>query len=86
MTIDQAIYILKNSAFLSTGSEFQDIEKAIEMSVEALERQSPKKITVRNDHDLFCPVCGESVVWDMKWCDNCGQRIFIGGDMENNGK
>lgn len=74
MTTEEAIYILKNSAFLSNVSEYQAVEEAINLAVEALEKQIPKKVKMKDDYTPICPVCGEEV-WDMEHCDGCGQLL-----------
>lgn len=74
MTTEEAIYILKNSAFLSNVSEYQAVEEAINLAVDALEKQIPKKVKMKDDYTPICPVCGEEV-WDMEYCDGCGQLL-----------
>lgn len=74
MTTEEAIYILKNSAFLSTVSEYQEVEEATKMAIEALEKQIPKKFKMKDDYTPIRPVCGEEV-WDMEYCDGCGQLL-----------
>ena len=44
------------------------------MAIEALEKQVPKKFKMVDNCIPICPVCGEEV-WDMDWCNFCGQRI-----------
>jgi hypothetical protein len=74
MTTEEAIYILKNSAFLSTVSEYQEVEEATNLAIKALEKQIPKKFKMKDDYTPICPVCGEEV-WDMEYCDGCGQLL-----------
>lgn len=74
MTTEEAIYILKNSAFLSTVSEYQEVEEATNLAIKALEKQIPKKVKMKDDYTPICPVCGEEV-WDMEYCDGCGQLL-----------
>ena len=54
--------------------------KSIEIAIEALEKQIPKKV-VKNDK---CPICGANVETDcgddmldyrLNYCDNCGQKL-----------
>lgn len=88
MTIEEAICILKNSAFLSMVSEYQEVEEATKMAIEALEKQIPKKIRVYHDEsdteDMFedmcaCPVCDRDLHGGGdKYCPRCGQKILWG--------
>ena len=55
---------------------------AVEMAIEALEKQIPKKpINQSEEYDRTygnCPCCGEMVVDypdDFRVCSNCGQRL-----------
>ena len=48
-------------------------KEAIDMAIEALEKQIPKKFKLVGNI-LICPVCEEEV-WDMEWCNNCGQHL-----------
>lgn len=43
----------------------------------AFEKQIPKKFKMVDNYTPVCPVCGEAV-WDMEWCNSCGQRLDIG--------
>ena len=56
-------------------------KKAIDIAIEALEKQIPKPYERDADEDPICPVCGE-LIWDMNYCDNCGQRIDTMWGME----
>ena len=47
---------------------------ACDMAIEALEKQIPKKFKIADNLNPVCPVCGEEV-WDMEWCNSCGQRL-----------
>lgn len=48
-------------------------KEAIDMAIEALEKQIPKKFKLVGNIPI-CPVCEEEV-WDMEWCNNCGQHL-----------
>ena len=48
-------------------------KEAIDMAIEALEKQAPKKFKLVGNIPI-CPVCEEEV-WDMEWCNNCGQHL-----------
>jgi len=73
MIVKEAIRVLRKSAFLSKDLSWQAIDEATDMAIEALEKQAPKKF-LWDDGNPICPVCGEEV-WDMEWCNNCGQRL-----------
>ena len=58
----------------------------VEECREAVEKQNPKKIIIRNLRSTFCPTCGHelSTSWDdgyykhptfLERCPNCGQAI-----------
>ena len=57
------------------------ITEALNMSIEALEKQIPKKpkIILKGTTDWntisSCPVCGTNQVSGFKYCRECGQRI-----------
>lgn len=79
MTNEEAIKILKENretyqAFINQGYEDnEDIKRvllALDMAVEALEKQIPKKKKKRNE----CPECGYSYAFE-EYCPNCGQAI-----------
>lgn len=71
-----AITLLKDlEQSLDDYCELNDEGKTVfSMAIEALEKQIPKKFKVVNNTIPICPVCGEEV-WDMDWCNYCGQRI-----------
>lgn len=50
-----------------------DIGKAIDMAIEALEKQIPKKPAVNMAEYGVCPTCGRSI--DTDYCIYCGQAI-----------
>ena len=67
-----------------------DIGKAIDMAIEAIEKQIPKKVVTRTLYNecwqreytiRVCPVCGvdtpvprELESWEF-WCPDCGQAL-----------
>ena len=86
MTIEEAIYILRNTAFLAPS--LAPIDEAIEMACEALRQTEPKrgewKLTDFDDEQTYeCSICGE--IWTFligtpadngaKYCPNCGARM-----------
>ena len=55
---------------------YQNHINACSMAIEALEKQIPKKFKMVDDVIPICPSCEEEV-WDMEWCNNCGQHLHI---------
>lgn len=50
------------------------ITEALNMAVEALEKQIPKKL--KDDGWLYCPTCGRDVLMDrFDYCPDCGQAL-----------
>lgn len=50
------------------------ITEALNMAVEALEKQIPKKL--KDDGWLYCPICGRDVLLDrFDYCPDCGQAL-----------
>ena len=73
MTIENAISRLEvHKEFLSKNGFYT--KKAIDMAIEALKKQIPKKFNMVDDCIPVCPECGEEV-WDMDWCNSCGQHL-----------
>lgn len=64
------------------------IQKALDMSVEALEKQIPKKPDIHpcEENGVYatltcCPTCGDIVEVEYnKCCGNCGQKLGWGDD------
>lgn len=64
------------------------ITKALDMSVEALEKQIPKKPDIHpcEENGVYatltcCPTCGDIVEVEYnKCCGNCGQKLGWGDD------
>lgn len=86
MTEIECIDVLKNLAFLSGKKEHEKCEKAIEMAIQALEKQIPKKpysdLKGLLDAKMWhCPVCKKEVISDWNrdlandYCHNCGQKL-----------
>jgi len=73
MKIEEAIQRLEtHKEYISPHGRFT--KEAIDMAIEALEKQIPKKFIRDEDEEPICPVCGEEV-WDTEYCDGCGQKI-----------
>ena len=50
-------------------------DEAIQMAIEALEKQIPKKPTLHEGW-LYCSVCKKDILMEgYKFCPDCGQRI-----------
>ena len=51
--------------------------KSIEIAIQALEKQIPKKSDFTADKEFaLCPCCnGKGLYNKQKYCDNCGQRL-----------
>lgn len=50
------------------------ITEALNMAIEALEKQIPKKL--KDDGWLYCPICGRDVLLDrFDYCPDCGQAL-----------
>ena len=81
MTAKEAIMILE-SIQPSCGEKYSfsesEIYEAIDMAIEALEKQMPKKGEL-DVEDLICPVCGSDVEWK-RYCEECGQHIDTGDE------
>jgi hypothetical protein len=63
--------------------------KALQMGINALEKQMPKKPTLRDKYDFYCPCCNEYLeiqeedisIYSMtppKYCLHCGQALDWG--------
>ena len=55
---------------------------ALEMAVEALEKQIPMKIRIEREHPVygyasFCPNCNRMDVGGLPYCPDCGQAITM---------
>lgn len=76
MKVEKAISWLKYAVPIKavTRDEFNDFTTAVNMAIEALEKQIPKKFKMVDNYTPVCPVCGEAV-WDMEWCNSCGQKL-----------
>ena len=84
MTREEAIYILRNTAWLGTDKDRDETEQAVEVAIKALE-QEPKtgRWIVTNQHALIpssmrykCSECGHIRSRHdgdiLNYCPNCG--------------
>lgn len=78
MKKQDAIQYIRNAAWLGSNADRDKVEEAVEMAVEALKKQMPKKAEL-DVEDLICPVCGADVEWK-RYCEECGQRIDTGDE------
>lgn len=99
MTIQEAIERIKYRIYTATavagngidGNAFEDLE----MAIEALERQTPKKVIIENWNPARCPTCGMELSESLgdgyykhptflEVCpsENCCQRLDWSGDNE----
>ena len=86
MKIEEAITILQVAKAEVEWSAPLDYQEAIDMAIEALEKQIPKKIRVYHDEsdteEMFedmcaCPVCDRDLHGGGdKYCPRCGQKIL----------
>lgn len=84
MTNEEAIYILKNAAWLGSNDERIKTEMAVTLAVNALEKQNPMKPEWREEAPFrsrclvcvpHCPICGCVLVTGDCHCNCCGQHI-----------
>lgn len=80
MTIDDVIKILQVAKSEIEWSAPLNYQEAFDIAISALEKQIPKPFIWKWGNPI-CPVCGEEV-WDMEWCNSCGQRLVQ--DVEDN--
>lgn len=76
MTESEAIKELQDNIDLPFGVTVSD--EASRMSINALEKQIPKRHKERDCigyNILVCPVCKEVLYLYEPYCDNCGQAI-----------
>lgn len=87
MTENEAIELFKTINF--NAGEVKDYEEALEIGIEALKKQIPKK-PIRHTawEDFKCPACGSTEIraydteyreYDkdckFEYCSDCGQRL-----------
>ena len=64
--------------------------EAIDIAIQALEKQIPKKPMMAYDDKIdsnwvSCPICANGIGWELrarkiKFCWDCGQRLYFGDD------
>lgn len=88
MTNEEAIKELKEDRALyesdivkaGDGTPDGDLMLAIDMAVEALEKQIPKEVVIQKINEdieiFYCPRCRVRFIrMDMKYCSKCGQAL-----------
>lgn len=80
MIIENTIKILQVAKSEIEWSAPLDYQLAFDIAIKALDKQIQKPF-IWEDGNPICPVCGEEV-WDMEWCNSCGQRLDR--DVEDN--
>lgn len=84
MTYKEALEYLENEKQSDYFFEEEGCQEAVDLSIVALEKQIPKKPTIRifqtyDDGTIAkCPVCGNHVA--ASYCGSCGQRIDWGDE------
>lgn len=76
MTAEESIKTLDMmlNEFCNENSWSQEYKDAVDVAVEALEKQIPKKIISKDDY-ADCPACGGIIhYWSDCYCHNCGQK------------
>ena len=80
MTVEEAIAIIRRKTSIpENGEAFEDIEKAYDMAIEALNEQKRCQVTE------MCPHCENEVTmnWDVEmygyqaYCPYCGKRLML---------
>ena len=66
------------------AGESKDYEEALEIGIQALEKQIPKKVVNGGKRSYKCPCCGDSaktetgdsfIDYQLNYCDGCGQKL-----------
>lgn len=79
MSID--LVIVEDEADISGEMLMKNIKQALDIAIEALEKQMPKKPLNREDKSEisygYCPCCSNMIDnWvDIRFCGECGQAI-----------
>ena len=82
MSIYDAIIRVKSAfAIWEQGGNlvsYDSIHEACDMAVDALEKQSPKRVKMTLDTYFVCPICACKIDYPFGYCHNCGQAIDWG--------
>lgn len=83
MTKEEAIYLLRNTAWLAPSENYESVEEAVGMATEALKERPRGKWVERNSY-VVCSVCempshtvyvmnlNKYIPVKTKFCPNCG--------------
>ena len=96
MTENKAIEVFKERLTLIKehyAEEVKDYEEALEIGIQALEKQIPKKPIIKHintsedaaEIEYTCPVCGTNFVEltpCIEWCPYCGNKIYWSDENE----
>ena len=91
MTNKEAIEILKREKPIhDTRKCGIELCEAVDMAIEALEKQLPEKVKIANDYEeLLCPCCGVDLMGSLSepdhdpyYCFECGQAIDWSDELE----
>ena len=86
MTESEAIKILQRDLEIQVKNKaLTDGIEAIQIAIQALEKQIPKKPMMAYDDKVdsnwcSCPICANGIGWEIharkiKFCSECGQRL-----------
>ena len=80
MTPQEVINIIEDVTWQDNGRHYGKIAPAREIAISALEKQTPKKVSVIEmpcENIYFCPNCNNAIPHE-KYCSNCGQALDWG--------
>lgn len=79
MTESEAIGAIQFDLEIGGEIQSQVMHDAIDVAIQALEKQIPKKPDFTEDKEFaLCPCCnGKGLLNKQKYCDNCGQKIDL---------
>ena len=80
MIVKEAMGNLMDIKVMITWCVPDEYLEALDVAIKALDKQIPKSFIWEGGNPI-CPVCG-CEVWDMEWCNSCGQRLDR--DVEDN--
>lgn len=77
MTESEAIETIQFDLEIGGEIQSQVMHDAIDVAIQALEKQIPKKPDFTEDKEFaLCPCCnGKGLLDKQKYCDNCGQKL-----------